>query len=491
MKTATIVNHMPRSNAAAFSLGSALREAFAEHYAKESGGERWITLNGGDGDGTHVKVDGSGKITGGPDALAGKSLGKIDKNKKPGSNGAPKAKGKKAAPPLPNRDEVEKATGKKKSAAPAPAAPADPDAKTPGTVAYLGGFSAVHTGNMVAAAGRKYHEVRMTEGPDIGKTKVIPQEKDLQADAEAKRKQWQEQQAAFSRLDASQAKPQPTPPAAANPTPSAPANDEPAFSLSNPKPKPKPMEFENLGGKQGALFGKSGLAGQMNLFADKGVPDSMVAKPQAQPSAERDRGDFSQVKPPEPKPSLTPEQEKVAAGKGGIPKPSGETAKSVAAKHDAEIEHLKALTALAKVGIDARKLDRGQAVDMAKRLAAGQGGGEPEAKPPEPKQGKPKAKKPGKVRDRGEEDAKSDAEEAAYNKQQRQATEADRAAGVPAPGPIPSHELPQHFAKAFANHGQLTGPGGANYGPNNANNRALMQSDADEFAALKAAQQRR
>ena len=97
MKTATIVNHMPRSNAAAFSLGSALREAFAEHYAKESGGERWITLNGGDGDGTHVKVDGAGKITGGPDALAGKSLGKIDKDKKPGSKGAPakgKAKGK-------------------------------------------------------------------------------------------------------------------------------------------------------------------------------------------------------------------------------------------------------------------------------------------------------------------------------------------------------------------------------------------------------------
>lgn len=56
----------------------------AEKYAKsEESGERWITIGGAaENDqkhvgGTHVKIDKSGKITAGPDALAGKSLSEL------------------------------------------------------------------------------------------------------------------------------------------------------------------------------------------------------------------------------------------------------------------------------------------------------------------------------------------------------------------------------------------------------------------------------
>lgn len=50
-----------------------------------------------------------------------------------------------------------------------------------------------------------------------------------------------------------------------------------AFKLANAPVKPQPLAFDNLGGKQQALFGKSGKPGQMNLFADTGVPDELVA----------------------------------------------------------------------------------------------------------------------------------------------------------------------------------------------------------------------
>jgi phage gp29-like protein len=40
--------------------------------------------------------------------------------------------------------------------------------------------------------------------------------------------------------------------------------------------KPKPATFEDTGGEQQSLFAKGGAPGQMNLFADKGVPDDMV-----------------------------------------------------------------------------------------------------------------------------------------------------------------------------------------------------------------------
>lgn len=53
-----------------------------------------------------------------------------------------------------------------------------------------------------------------------------------------------------------------------------------SFTLENaPAPDPKPAPIESTGGDQQSLFSKSGLPGQQNLFADKGVPEDMVAKP--------------------------------------------------------------------------------------------------------------------------------------------------------------------------------------------------------------------
>lgn len=43
---------------------------------------------------------------------------------------------------------------------------------------------------------------------------------------------------------------------------------------------PKQATFENVRGKQDSLFAKEGLAGQMNLFADKAVPDDMLSREQ-------------------------------------------------------------------------------------------------------------------------------------------------------------------------------------------------------------------
>lgn len=45
-------------------------------------------------------------------------------------------------------------------------------------------------------------------------------------------------------------------------------------------------QFEGRPTEQQALFGKSGLPGQQNLFADTGVPDDMVAKPVSEPTPE-------------------------------------------------------------------------------------------------------------------------------------------------------------------------------------------------------------
>ncbi len=61
-----------------------------------------------------------------------------------------------------------------------------------------------------------------------------------------------------------------------------PAGGGEPFALKNKPEKPAPQKFENLGGKQGALFGKSGLPGQKNLFADDGVPDDLVGAAQKQ-----------------------------------------------------------------------------------------------------------------------------------------------------------------------------------------------------------------
>ena len=46
-----------------------------------------------------------------------------------------------------------------------------------------------------------------------------------------------------------------------------------------PLPQPKAKPIESSKAKPQALFGKSGQPGQRNLFADKGVPDDLVAKP--------------------------------------------------------------------------------------------------------------------------------------------------------------------------------------------------------------------
>lgn len=58
-----------------------VREIQAEHYAKKPAkGQKelhWITLNGGDGEGTHVQVDGEGKIKAGPKGLADKGVTKL------------------------------------------------------------------------------------------------------------------------------------------------------------------------------------------------------------------------------------------------------------------------------------------------------------------------------------------------------------------------------------------------------------------------------
>ncbi len=68
-----------------------------EHYDLQSG-ERWITLNGGNGDGTHIKIDGAGRITGGPDALAGKRIGAIDQDREK-KNMQPQPGGNRLQPP--------------------------------------------------------------------------------------------------------------------------------------------------------------------------------------------------------------------------------------------------------------------------------------------------------------------------------------------------------------------------------------------------------
>lgn len=69
-----------------------------ERYREAESGERWITIGEGKGDGggTHVKVDGSGRITGGPAALEGKSLDGLGKGQQDDARGhgeALKAKG--------------------------------------------------------------------------------------------------------------------------------------------------------------------------------------------------------------------------------------------------------------------------------------------------------------------------------------------------------------------------------------------------------------
>lgn len=68
---------------------------------------------------------------------------------------------------------------------------------------------------------------------------------------------------------------------------------KPATDLFGTPVKPesgKADPIESLGGKQQNLFGKKGLPGQQNLFADAGVPESMVQKPQ-KPAAEQPKGD--------------------------------------------------------------------------------------------------------------------------------------------------------------------------------------------------------
>lgn len=51
------------------------------------------------------------------------------------------------------------------------------------------------------------------------------------------------------------------------------------FQLSG-KSKTSGPKFENANGKQGSLFAKQGLPGQMNLFADAGVPDDLLSRDQ-------------------------------------------------------------------------------------------------------------------------------------------------------------------------------------------------------------------
>jgi hypothetical protein len=60
-------------------------------------------------------------------------------------------------------------------------------------------------------------------------------------------------------------------------------------------------EIENLGGKQGTLFGKKGEPGQKNLFADKGVPEDMVGNKPGEPPAAPPA-----PKPPAPAPAPAP-----------------------------------------------------------------------------------------------------------------------------------------------------------------------------------------
>ncbi len=61
-------------------------------------------------------------------------------------------------------------------------------------------------------------------------------------------------------------------------------------------PKPKANAFEDLGGEQQALFGTAGQPGQMNLFADKGVPDEMVQKGMREGGAAEIHAALSHVK---------------------------------------------------------------------------------------------------------------------------------------------------------------------------------------------------
>lgn len=80
--------------------------------------------------------------------------------------------------------------------------------------------------------------------------------------------------------------------AAEKPAPQPAAPSKPATDLFGAPVKPdapKAEPIESLGGKQQNLFGKKGLPGQQNLFADAGVPESMVQKPQA--PAEPPKGD--------------------------------------------------------------------------------------------------------------------------------------------------------------------------------------------------------
>jgi hypothetical protein len=74
--------------------------------------------------------------------------------------------------------------------------------------------------------------------------------------------------------------PNPTAQAPAAPAP-APVTGQRTITGEVVPTRPKPKQFESIGGREQALFSKSGLPGQKNLFADVGVPEDMVQKPQA------------------------------------------------------------------------------------------------------------------------------------------------------------------------------------------------------------------
>lgn len=162
----------------------------------------------------------------------------------------------------------------------------------PTTRSYFNGDEIELTGKTTTdASGAEWEEFKYLEGTKQGQTGVRPTKRQKDANTAQRQQEYRDQQSQFAQLHTPEAKAEAAKPVV------LPARDLFGNPVKPPTAPHKPATFDHGRGKetQGTLIaGLDALPGQMNLFADNGVPDDMVGMGNSQVEASPPTEDFSQ-----------------------------------------------------------------------------------------------------------------------------------------------------------------------------------------------------